>query len=93
VSNKNGKLVANEAFKGIPGYARKKLSEEELEAIVRSEKPPIQDRKKYTMQTIRPRKHEIFIMELVREPTDEDDKRYYVPNSYETLPWGHYRIP
>jgi hypothetical protein len=44
------------------------------------------------MQTIRSKKHEVFVMQMEREPTDEDDKRYHVPNSYETLPWGHYRI-
>jgi hypothetical protein len=92
VINKNGKLVCNEAFKGIPGYARNKPSEEELEKLLRSEKSPIQDRKKYTMQTIRSKKHEVFVMQMEREPTDDDDKRYHVPNSYETLPWGHYRI-
>jgi hypothetical protein len=92
VINKNGKLVCNEAFKGIPGYARNKPNEEELEKMLQSEKPPIQDRKKYTMQTIRSKKHEVFVMQMEREPTDEDDKRYHVPNSYETLPWGHYRI-
>jgi hypothetical protein len=92
VIDKNGKLVCNEAFKGIPGYARNKPNQEELEKILRSEKPSIQDRKKYTMQTIRPRKHEVFVMQMEREPTDEDDKRYYVPNSYETLSWGHYKI-
>jgi hypothetical protein len=92
VINKNGKLVCNEAFKGIPGYARNKPNEEELEKMLQSEKPPIQDRKKYTMQTIRSKKHEVFVMQMEREPTDDDDKRYHVPNSYETLPWGHYRI-
>jgi hypothetical protein len=61
--------------------------------MLQSEKPPIQDRKKYTMQTIRSKKHEVFVMQMEREPTDDDDKRYHVPNSYETLPWGHYRIP
>jgi hypothetical protein len=35
VINKNGKLVCNEAFKGIPGYARNKPSEEELEKNTR----------------------------------------------------------
>jgi hypothetical protein len=92
-SNKNDKYVCNEAFKGIPNYARKKPSQEELEEILKSNKPPIQDRKKYVMQTIRAKKHEVFVTKMERECTDEDDKRYYVPNSYETLPWGHYRIP
>jgi hypothetical protein len=54
--------------------------------------PPINERKKYPIQSIRSKNHETFVMMSEREPTDDDDKRYHVPNSYETLPWGHYRL-
>jgi hypothetical protein len=53
ISLKNGQLTCNEAFKGIPNYARRKPSQEELEQILKSNKPPIQDRKEYVMQSIR----------------------------------------
>jgi hypothetical protein len=92
ITNKNGKFTCNEAFKGIPAYARKQPTHEELKKILESGVPPIQDRKKFPMQTIRSKKHETFVMHSEREPTDDDDKRYHVPNSYETLPWEHYRL-
>jgi hypothetical protein len=92
ITNRNGEFTGNEAFKGIPAYARKQPSHEELKKILESGVPPIQDRKKFPMQTIRSKKHETFVMHTEREPTDDDDKRYHIPNSYETLPWGHYRL-
>jgi hypothetical protein len=92
ITNRNGKFTCNEAFKGIPAYAQKQPSHDELKNLLESGIPPIQDRKKFPMQTIRSNKHETFVMHTEREPTDDDDKRFHVPNSYETLPWGHYRI-
>jgi hypothetical protein len=92
ITNKNGKLSCNEAFKGIPAYARRQPTQEELKKILESHTPPIQDRKKFPMQTIRSEKHETFVMFSERERTDEDDKQYHVPNTYETLPWGHYKL-
>jgi hypothetical protein len=92
ISNKNGKFMCNETFKGIPAYARKQSSHDELKKILESGVPPIQDHKKFSMQTIRSKKHETFVMHTVREPTDDDDKRCHLPSSYETLPWGHYRL-
>jgi hypothetical protein len=92
VSNKNGKFVCNEAFKGIPAYARKQPTQEELQELLASGNPPPVDMRTYSMQTIRSKNHETFVMQTERQPTDEDDKRYHVPNSYETLPWGHYKI-
>jgi hypothetical protein len=92
ITNKNGKFFGNEAFKGIPAYARKQVTQEDLQKILESGVPPVQDRKKFSMQSIRSKKHETFVVFSEREPTDHDDKRYHVPNSFETLPWGHYRI-
>jgi hypothetical protein len=92
ISQKDGRFVCNEAFKGIPNYARSKPSQEELEEILKSNKPPIQDHKQYMLQSIRSKKHEVFVMQMERECSEDDDKRYHVPNSYETLPWGHHNI-
>jgi hypothetical protein len=92
IFNKNGKLEYNEAFKGIPAYVRKKPSDKELQKLLELGRPPEINPQTYSMQSIRSKNHETFVMQSEREPTDEDDKRYHVPNSYETLPWGHYRI-
>jgi hypothetical protein len=92
ITNKNGNFEASEAFQGIPTYARKKITQENLKKILESGKPPINDCKKFPMQTIRSKKHETFVTFSEREPTDYDDKRYHIPNSFETLPLGHYRI-
>jgi hypothetical protein len=92
ITNKNGTLSCNEAFKGIPAYARRQPTHEELKKILESDQPPIQDHKKFTMQSIRSKKHETFVMLSEHEPTDEDDKRYHIPNSHETLPWGHSKL-
>jgi hypothetical protein len=86
ITNKNGKFFGNEAFKGIPAYARKQVTQEDLQKILESGVPPVQDRKKFSMQSIRSKKHETFVVFSEREPTDHDDKRYHVPNSFETLP-------
>ncbi|XP_018342240.1 PREDICTED: uncharacterized protein LOC108748509 [Trachymyrmex septentrionalis] len=43
---------------------------------------------------IRSKLHEVYTIsesKIARSPYD--DKRYVVPNSTETLPWGHWRIP
>jgi hypothetical protein len=92
IFNKNGKLEYNEAFKGIPAYVRKHPNDKELQELLELGRPPEINPQTYSMQSIRSKKHETFVMQSEREPTDEDDKRYHVPNSYETLPWGHYRI-
>jgi hypothetical protein len=84
--------VCNEAFKGIPTYARKQPSHDDLQELLASEVPPEVNPQTCSMQSIRSKKHETFVMLNEREPTDKDDKRYHVPNSYETLPWGHYKI-
>jgi hypothetical protein len=67
ITNKNGKFTGNETFKGIPAYAWKQPSHEELKKMLESGVPSIQDRKKFPMQTIRFTKHEIFVMHTERE--------------------------
>jgi hypothetical protein len=68
---------------------RKQPSEKELEEMLINDKPPEIDSQNYSLQTIRSKNHETFVMESIRECTDEDDKRYYVPETYVTLSWGH----
>jgi hypothetical protein len=92
VSSKNGKFVCNEAFKGIPAYARKQPNHDDLQELLASGVPPKVNPQTFSMQSIWSKKHETFVMLSEREPMDEDDKRYHVPNSYETLPWGHYKL-
>jgi hypothetical protein len=89
ISLKNGQLTYNEAFKGIPAYVRKQPSQKELEEMLMNDKPPEIISQSYSLQTMRSKNHETFVMESERECSDEDDKRYYVPETYQTLPWGH----
>jgi len=43
---------------------------------------------------IRSKLHEVFtVSETKIALSPYDDKRYIVPDSTETLPWGHWRIP
>ena len=43
---------------------------------------------------IRSKLHEVYtVSEMKIALSPYDDKRYLIPNSIETLPWGHYRIP
>ena len=43
---------------------------------------------------IRSKLHEVYtILESKIALSPYDDKRYVIPNSTETLPWGHWRIP
>lgn len=84
--------MCSETFKGIPAYARRQPTQEELKKILKSNTPLIQTDKKFPMQMIRSKKHETFVMLSEREPTDDDDKRFHVSNTYETLPSGHYRL-
>ncbi|KYN11005.1 hypothetical protein ALC57_16857 [Trachymyrmex cornetzi] len=43
---------------------------------------------------IRSKLHEVYtISETKIALSPYDDKRYIVPNTTETLPWGHWRIP
>ncbi|XP_024882124.1 uncharacterized protein LOC112461203 [Temnothorax curvispinosus] len=43
---------------------------------------------------IRSTAHEVHtVSELKLALSPYDDKRYVVPDSYDTLPWGHYKIP
>jgi hypothetical protein len=92
ISNKNGKIEYNEAFKGIPTYVRKQPSDKVLENLLVSGKPPEIKPQSYSLQSIRSKNYKTFVMQNERELTDEDDKRYHVPNSYETLPWEYYKI-
>jgi hypothetical protein len=89
ISLKNGVLTYNEAFKGIPAYVRKQPSQKELEEMLMNNKPPEIISQSYSLQTIRSKNHETFVMESERECSDDDDKRYHVPETYQTLPWGH----
>ncbi|XP_060525076.1 uncharacterized protein LOC132701296 [Cylas formicarius] len=52
-------------------------------------------REKYaTQRTIRSYTHNVFSIEQTKVALSPlDDKRYLLPNSYETLPWGHYKVP
>ncbi|XP_060535322.1 uncharacterized protein LOC132707470 [Cylas formicarius] len=52
-------------------------------------------REKYaTQRTIRSYTHNVFSIEQTKLALSPlDDKRYLLPNSYETLPWGHYKVP
>ncbi|XP_011859332.1 PREDICTED: uncharacterized protein LOC105556829 [Vollenhovia emeryi] len=43
---------------------------------------------------VRSRLHEVYtVSETKLALSPHDDKRYVVPESYDTLPWGHYRVP
>jgi len=43
---------------------------------------------------IRSKLHEVYIVSETKIALSPyDDKRYIVPDSTETLPWGHWRIP
>jgi hypothetical protein len=57
--------------------------------MLMNNKPPEIISQSYSLQTIRSKNHETFVMESERECSDDDDKRYHVPETYETLPWGH----
>jgi hypothetical protein len=49
VSNKNGKFICNEAFKGIPAYVRKQPGHEELQELLESGNPPPVDIRTYVI--------------------------------------------
>lgn len=43
--------------------------------------------------TIRSHLHNVFTISNLKKALDPfDDKRYLIPNSNETLAWGHYKI-
>ena len=49
--------------------------------------------KTVTQRTIRSYQHNVFGINQSKIALNPyDDKRYLVPNSYTTLPWGHYSL-
>jgi len=42
---------------------------------------------------IRPKLHEAYTVSETKITLSPYDKRYIMPDSNETLPWGHWRIP
>ena len=82
-----GKVVKKS--KGVKyNVVRNKLSFEDYINCLRNFKE-----KSLTQRTIRSYQHNVFSIEQSKIALSPyDDKRYLIPNSFATLPWGHYSL-
>ena len=86
------KYVYNMKFKGIPEKCRsgKELTQEEIIKHLESNST-LQQPSEYRYKHLRSKKHEIYVEDVIKVVSSEDDKRYWIDDIH-TLALGDYRI-
>jgi hypothetical protein len=89
IQYRDNKYEISEAFKGVPKNVRKckELSQDEIVEHL-NKNQPLASVSKFDIKAIRSRKHEIQIVNITKEISDKDDKRFYL-DEYHTVAHGY----
>jgi hypothetical protein len=87
------KYVCSEKFKGIPDRCRtsKELTQTDIIQHLQSHSP-LTPKTTYDYKHLRSHKHEIYVEDVHKEVTANDDKRYWLDDGIHTLAYGHYKL-